>query len=87
MKTLAEIMAADPQGNIRKVVEVAHKHGGRYVLPCRSARAPTAPKSALDHVYDACEELVNQGKATWLPIGDSWQSGPGPGIQLRTTYP
>lgn len=79
---MAEILAADPDGNIKKVVEVAQKHGGRYVMMRRFRRNPLAPKSALDHVYDACEALVDAGKARWLREGNSWESGPGPGIEL-----
>lgn len=82
MKTMAEILASDPGGNIRKVVAVAQKHSGRYVLMKRFGHDPLAPKSALDHVYDACQALVDARRARWLPVGDSWQNGPGPGIEL-----
>lgn len=34
-------------------------------------------------VYDACEDLVTEGKARWLRCGDSWECGPGPGIELK----
>lgn len=64
------------------IINVAKKHRGRYLLPKRFRTNPLAPKSALDHVYDACEELVNEGKARWLREGSSWESGPGPGIEL-----
>lgn len=67
-----------------KVIDVAQKHGGRYVLPRRYRPDPLAPKSPIDYLYDACEALVNERKARWLPMGDSWQSGPGPGIELTT---
>lgn len=67
-----------------QVVEVAKAHGGRYFLPHRYRLDPLAPKSPVDHVYDACEDLVTDGSARWLRLGDSWESGPGPGIELKS---
>lgn len=65
-----------------EIVTAARANGGRYLLLRRYRPDPFAPKSPLDIAYDACESLVDERKARWLPSGSSHESGPGPGIEL-----
>ena len=67
-----------------EIVEIAKKHGGRYLLPRRFHYNPWAHKEPLDLEYDACGELTLEGKASWLPMGTSYECGPGPGICLTS---
>ncbi len=59
------------------IVEIAQKHGGRYLITLSAWRDKAGP------TYKACEHLVRAGRARWLGLKDSWGYGePGPGIEL-----
>lgn len=57
-----------------EIVEIAKAHDGRYLLPRRFGK-PSTPLSETDLAYAACEELVRDGLAEWLPA--SWSAAPG----------
>lgn len=59
------------------IVEIAQKHGGRYLITLPAWRDKDGP------TYKACDRLVRGSRARWLGIKDSWGYGePGPGIEL-----
>jgi len=63
-----------------EVFRAAREHGGRYLLPQRYSPPPDKPESDRDRKYASCQELVNEGFASWL---ESWLSN-APGIELIT---
>jgi hypothetical protein len=50
---------------MEKIIKSAKEHEYKYLLPRRFI-VNKWDKSEVDFEYDACEELVNQGKAEWL---------------------
>lgn len=59
------------------IVEIAQKHGGRYLITLSAWRDEDGP------TYKVCAQLVRAGRARWLGVKDSWGDGePGPGIEL-----
>ena len=61
----------------KEIIDIAKHHNGRYLLPHRYVAAK-ANKTDIDRRYDACQKLVNEGKAKWLTNNFE------PGIELTT---
>ncbi|MCH7936639.1 MAG: hypothetical protein IH994_06060 [Proteobacteria bacterium] len=60
-----------------QIAKAAEVHDGRYLLARRyHTPKPWAEKTDLDHAYDACEELVKEGRARWI------KGNFAPGIEL-----
>lgn len=51
---------------------------GYYLLPRRDPKLPFQEKDHTDLEYDACKELVDEGRAKWLLTTDRLA----PGIQI-----